>query len=209
MTRRTFTFTPAVVTENGDPLYFVTAEGRLRPNPYPDPSGALGKTPSWAIQVTYFRARRMSEAHAIDERLHDLAGGLAKWVDIQRGIKARQTELRRLVAAEAFPDGTGDRSEPEKEAALDTFLRTFDHSVKDQIMELLAMVRRLEFLAGWPNLMVSVSVAATDGAPLPGWKDIANHDDLEPDAFAAIWNTHDRDRVRVETESGKAPPSAS
>jgi len=214
MTRPLHDFVPRVFI-NEIP-YFVEATGNLRAGTPAEPS--LGDkprpplSPPWAVRVKLYRSPTQRERHIIDDRTHTLAGGLEKWIDIQRGIAARREALRRLVINHVFPDGIPpDAGAEGVDEKLRIYLRTFDHAQADALAELVAMAERLRFWAEWPTLIHRVELVSDLGdSPdsLAGWEDIAEMP-MAPGAFNAVWHTHSATVERAEAAVGKAEPSAS
>lgn len=161
--------------------------------------GAWG-TEEEAASFSFHRTPTVLEQHAIDVKVHDLAGGLAKWAELQAGLEgAERTHQARLEAA-LWPDGVPEASSPQEllelEARLAAAHELDESPLKAALVSMRTLTGRLRLMARWSVLFV-------DGPP--GWEDIAQVP-LELDTLnrvARAWST-----ALEDYEQGKAPPSA-
>ncbi len=158
------------------------------------------------VTFTLRRSPLVRERHQIDLRLHALAGGLDAWLDLQEGIERARSRIRREGLSN---DALEVPDTPEARAALEEALSgAWDRAnprLRQGLVEMIALARRLEWMARWAVLFVEATV---DGKAVDGWEDVAELP-LSEDATQALWTSYDRALEEAEEDTGKTSPSAS
>ncbi len=157
---------------------------------------------SEAALFTFHRSTTPGERERVLMRAHVVAGGIAAWMDIQLGIDGVRNDIRTALIADLWPDGEPERKSPaiarENEAAIVAAWRAEDSEQRRYLRTMQAMANRIDVIATWPILAVSVP---------PGWEDLNDRDDLTDEILHAIliaWNNAFEPVVE-----GKPQPSAS
>tara|TARA_R110002110_G_scaffold130932_4_gene311399 strand:+ start:1045 stop:1620 length:576 start_codon:yes stop_codon:yes gene_type:complete len=170
--------------------------------------GVLGEE-SDAVTFTLHRSPLVRERHHIDRRIHDLAGGLEAWLDLQEGIVLSRRRVNDEIAAQADDDDDTTAKTPEdrrrSDAELEIAWGNVNPKLRAGLIEMLAMTRRLEWMASWAVLFVSAEDAS---GPLADWNDVAELP-LSPEAMDVLWAANDAAREESDQATGKTPPSAS
>jgi hypothetical protein len=134
--------------------------------------------PSWgtAEQVTtftFYRSPTVLERTRILGRMHELAGGLAAYVELQAALESTGEKVRRRLNAELWPDGRPETDDPAErkaqEVAFNAAWMVDATPTRAHWLHLRDIVDRWEFMAQWEVLAASVP---------PGWASVA---DVEAD----------------------------
>jgi len=161
-------------------------------------AGAFLEDESAAMVLHFKRSPTVAEGLRINRLAHELAGGLAEYVGLERGAEAARLAVVAAVTAAEWPDGrpaAKGADEVRQEAALASRWATWSSPDKSCWESMQAMLDRLRFMARWQVLIVD---------PPDGWAVVADRM-MDESTVAAVWGCFLRaheDHVR-----GKAKPS--
>jgi hypothetical protein len=132
-------------------------------------------------------------------RMHELAGGLSAYLDLETGLDNVRTALRNRLSAQVWPEGRPEADTPDdrkvQDELLEAALEADDSREKKGLVAMEELHGRLVYLANWPSLFVK--------GP-PGWEDLAETG--VPDSILG-WVRVMHSRAVLDFASGKAPPS--
>jgi hypothetical protein len=121
-----------------------------------------------AIRFSFRGSATPVEDIRIEQREHELAGGLGPFLDLQNGIDTTFQALRARLVSSIWPDGQPDADTPEakaeQEEAIQTAWKADNSREKRGLVEMQNMAERIRFIAAWAVMI--------EDAP-EGWADIA------------------------------------
>lgn len=145
--------------------------------------GTLTANADEAIRFTLHRSPTPAEKHRIEAAMHELAGGLEQWLDLEQGIAQTQAKLVAELEDELWPDGRPEATGPALLEQQNQLGQAWDKDVgqtRRGLTTMLGMQDRLRFLASWPVLAVDMP---------DEWRKIADME-LSDKVFEAVWNAY-------------------
>lgn len=152
--------------------------------------GGLTREEADGVRFTFYRSPTPVDRHQIEMAMHELAGGLEKWLDLEAGIESTRQSFIAELEARLWPEGRPEAKEQDLLDQQDQIAREWDATDSDLrrgLAVMLSLRDRLRFLASWPVLVKN---------PPAGWENIAERDDIDEDLFQAVWNAY-ADAVNV------------
>lgn len=163
-------------------------------------SGEVVESEKDAVRFTCFRSPTMRDRHRIDILVHELAGGLAAYLDLNDGAEKTRRAVVARLERQLWPSGRpkveGDNY-IEQEQALNAAWATDESNEKRGYEEMRGMLDRLLFIATWGVVVVD--------APA-GWESLADRE-LSIPIFYALWSAYIA--ALAPGAAGKAPPAGS
>jgi len=175
---------------------------RLSKTTWMGPDGKPVEDEQQAQRFELYRSPTMAEKMRAEKLAHEIAGGLAEWIDLQTGLEKVRATLRGDIIKRVWPEGMPDAKTPEETRALEAkFMEAWaqdDSEERKLFQSLNGMNDRIDFMARWEVTLLPTMPR--------DWRELRNRY-LDDDAFYALWFAYNEAAAGVT--AGKEKPSAS
>lgn len=159
--------------------------------------GKLTDQEEEAVQFEIYKSPTPTERGHIERGMHDVAGSLKDYLDLEGGIRHTRDQLMAKLEGQLWPDGRPDVTGPAQlaqQTAIEKAWLAEDSTLKAAWQTMTQMEDRLRFIAMWKVLIID--------AP-DGWADIADREMEEP-VFLGIWSAWVAARMSVVSEPSRS-----